>query len=120
MARKVKEEYVKKKVRQLLKEAGAWYCMPVGGPYGRRGVPDFLACLNGRLLGIETKAGNNKPTELQKLQLRAIHESGGLALLVNERSLDTLRDLLLDMRRFTHRSVLLYREMFPSLYVWDR
>lgn len=120
MRRNVKESYVKRKVREILKEHGAWYCMPVGGPYGRRGIPDFLVCLNGRLVGIETKAGRNKPTQLQVQQLRQIEEADGIAIVVNERNLESLSKLLEAIRFYTQRATpSLCRGLYPDLYSWD-
>ena len=63
------EAKVKKKVVRILKDAGAYYFYPVTGGYGRSGVPDVVACLEGYFLGIECKAGKNKPTPLQQKNL---------------------------------------------------
>jgi len=87
------EAKVKKNIRAILDAAGAYYAMPIGSGYGNAGVPDFLVCCNGRFIGIEAKAGSNKPTELQLHNLKRIAEAGGLALVINETNLDLLRDL---------------------------
>ena len=39
------EGAVKKRVKEILKDLGAWYAMPMGTGYGHSGVPDFLVCL---------------------------------------------------------------------------
>jgi hypothetical protein len=44
----------------------------------------------GNFVGIECKAGSNKPTELQKRELEAIQLSGGAALVINENNLNEL------------------------------
>jgi len=88
------EVAVKKKIKQLLDEFGAYYAMPIGTGYGNSGVPDFLVCCNGRFIGIEAKAGTNKPTELQKHHIQKIYEAGGYALVVNEDTLHVLQELL--------------------------
>ena len=36
------EGKVKKAVRRVLDELGAYYVMPVTGGYGKQGAPDFL------------------------------------------------------------------------------
>jgi Holliday junction resolvase len=48
----------------------------------RAGVPDILACVNGRFVAIEVKAENGKPTELQKWNVEQIQNSGGIALIL--------------------------------------
>lgn len=88
------EAKVKKKVKEMLKAAGAYYCMPIGVGYGNSGVPDFIACCNGTFVGIECKAGGNKITALQGSNLRAIQDAGGLSIVVNETNYEELKSLL--------------------------
>ena len=87
------EAKVKKKVVAILKEAGAYYFYPVTGGYGRSGVPDVIACHDGRFIGIECKAGSNKPTPLQEKNLSDIQTAGGVALVVNEDNINTVEEL---------------------------
>jgi hypothetical protein len=82
------EAKVKKKVVAHLKNLGAYYFYPVTGGYGKSGVPDIIGCFEGRFFGIECKAGKNKPTELQKKNLRDIGLAGGIAMVVNEDNID--------------------------------
>ena len=90
----VKEAKVKKKVVALLKEAGAYYFYPVTGGYGHSGVPDIVACYKGMFIGIECKAGKNKPTPLQNKNLKAITEAGGIATVINEENIDEVKEYL--------------------------
>lgn len=82
------EAKVKKKVVQILKQRGAYYFYPVTGGYGRSGVPDIIACYKGLFIGIECKAGTNKPTALQQKNLTDIETAGGVALVVNEENIE--------------------------------
>lgn len=88
------EAKVKKKVRAMLEQHGAYYAMPVTGGYGASGVPDFLVCHHGRFIGIECKAGSNKPTALQLSNMKKIEDAGGTTLVVNEDNLNDLVNLL--------------------------
>lgn len=88
------EGKVKKQVRAILDYFGAYYFFPATGGYGRSGVPDIVGCLNGRFFGIEIKAGKNAPTALQERELATIRAKGGLAVVVNEHSLDALYNAL--------------------------
>ena len=85
------ERKVKSLVRKVLEELGAYYVMPVTGGYGNSGAPDFLVCLRGRFIGIECKAGKGKTTALQEKNLSQITQSGGIALVVNENDVGTLK-----------------------------
>lgn len=84
------EAKVKKKVKEILKDLGAYYTMPVTGGYGNSGVPDFVGCLRGKFFGVECKAGGNKPTALQLKHLDDIRAAGGIALVINEDTVETL------------------------------
>jgi hypothetical protein len=88
------EVKVKKQIRKLLEASGAYYAMPIGTGYGNSGVPDFLVCVNGRFVGIEAKAGKNKPTTLQEDNLCRIRSSGGISMVINEDNINELEELL--------------------------
>jgi len=89
------EAKVKKKVVQQLKLLDAYYFYPVTGGYGRSGVPDIVGCYKGKFFGIECKAGTNKPTPLQALNLEQIILTGGIALVINEENVDSVYSILL-------------------------
>ena len=90
------EKKVKTKVVAHLKEMGAYYFYPVTGGYGNSGVPDIVGCHRGRFFGIECKAGKNKPTKLQELNLKQIRAAGGIALVINEKNLSDVTHILGD------------------------
>lgn len=93
------ESLVKKRIHAALKAAGAFDVNYIGGPMGNNGTPDILACLNGRFLGIEAKAGRGKPTALQLRSLALIDAAHGLALIINESNLDYLHECLKDVHK---------------------
>ena len=88
------EKKVKEKVKKILKELNCYYCMPATGGYGASGVPDIIACYEGRFIGIECKANGGKPTALQKKHLADIKKAKGLSLLIDESNIDVLKYLL--------------------------
>jgi hypothetical protein len=88
------EAKVKKKVVAILKAYGAYYFFPVMNGYGRVGVPDIILCYRGYFVGVECKAGNNKPTELQLKELEAIRQAGGVSLVVNEGNIESVTKIL--------------------------
>lgn len=87
------ETKVKKRVTALLKAAGAYYFYPVTGGYGNSGVPDIVVCYRGRFIGIECKAGKNKPTKLQYKNLHDIAAAGGISMVINEENIDDVADM---------------------------
>ena len=88
--RKILEKWVKQQVVKRLKERNVYYFFPVAGAYTSIGVPDIVACIKGRFVGIECKAGTNRPTELQLRNLEAIRDNAGIALVVNEKDKEAL------------------------------
>ena len=92
------EKRVKTKVEAVLKNEGAYYFFPATHGYGRSGVPDIIACVNGRFLAIECKAGGNKPTALQTREIENIRIAGGVAVVANEENWDEVRLLVREMR----------------------
>ena len=88
------EAKVKKVVVNQLRNLGAYYFYPVTGGYGRSGVPDIVGCYKGKFFGIECKAGKNTPTPLQQINLDDIEKQDGIALVVNEKNMHSVRDLI--------------------------
>lgn len=72
----------------------AWFLKVAGSAAQRKGVPDILICLNGRLIGIETKRedGTGRPSENQKIECKKIMEAGGYAIISD--NLEEIKNLL--------------------------
>jgi Holliday junction resolvase len=91
------EKKVKDKVVAILKDEGVYYFFPATHGYGRSGVPDIIACVNGRFLAIECKAGGGKLTALQVREVEHIRRCGGVAVVANEENWDMVRPLLREL-----------------------
>jgi len=89
------ESKIKDKVKKALGELDVYYVMPVTAGYGNSGVPDILACVEGRFFGIECKAGGNSPTALQEKHLKDITNAGGASLVIDETNVDNVTALIL-------------------------
>jgi Holliday junction resolvase len=91
------EKKVKDKIVTVLKDEGVYYFFPATHGYGRSGVPDIIACVNGRFLAIECKAGGGKLTALQVREIEHIRRCGGVAVVANEENWDMVRPLLREL-----------------------
>lgn len=91
------ESKVKTSVTKVLKKLGIYYFYPVTGGYGSSGVPDIICCYNGLFVGIECKAGVNKPTPLQEAQMQKIRQAGGYTIVINEQNVSVLEMWLLNL-----------------------
>jgi Holliday junction resolvase len=76
------EKNFENKIKKFLKDRGCWYVKYFANRNTRAGIPDILACVNGRFVAIEVKAENGKPTELQKWNVEQIKSSGGIAMIL--------------------------------------
>lgn len=85
------EAKVKNACRKILDAEKVWYFMPAGGGYGRAGIPDIIACVNGHFLAIECKAADGKTTALQKREIQRIRDSGGASWIAYEDNVPLVR-----------------------------
>ena len=88
------ESKVKKRVKEVLKNLGAYYVMPVTSWYGNSGAPDFLVCYQGKFIGLECKAGKGRVTALQQRNLDQIDLAGGWSFVINEENVEQLNNLV--------------------------
>lgn len=63
-----------------------------GGMYGTAGIPDIIACIDGRFYGFEVKTEKGKATALQEATMRKIQKCGGQAVIV--RSVEDVKAVL--------------------------
>ena len=68
--------------RLLDKYKNIYRHMPVPGGYGASTL-DYLICVNGRFVGIETKAPGKKPTDRQKTVIAQIVRANGVAFVID-------------------------------------
>ena len=77
------EGKIKRKLDKLLKQLGVWFYSPQAGPFGKAGIPDRVAIVRGRFVGIECKADKSKkPTALQTKTMEEIEMNGGKCFVV--------------------------------------
>lgn len=67
-------------ILRLLKKTPNCFCWKEhGGMYGTAGIPDVIACINGRFVAFEVKTPTGKLTRLQEITLEKIRAAGGRA-----------------------------------------
>jgi hypothetical protein len=83
------EGRVKEKVKKIFRKHNAYYHMPVQNGMGAPSL-DFVACVAGRYVAVETKAPGGKPTARQLNTIGEIEQSGGLVFVLdgNQDSMD--------------------------------
>lgn len=92
------EKVFENKIKKYLKEHDAYFLKYwAGAQFTKSGVPDILACVNGYFVGIEVKAQNGKPSDLQLYNIRQIRKAGGFAYVVYPSGWESLKDILDDL-----------------------
>lgn len=91
------EKSYEKKIKKYLDDHKAWYVKYFANEFTKAGIPDILACVNGYFVGIEVKAQNGKPTELQLYHCKRIREAGGLAFVVYPSGFDRLKAVIINL-----------------------
>ena len=76
------EKAFEKKVKDFLKDFDCWTLKTWSNGTQRSGVPDLLVCCNGVFLGVELKAENGRPSELQKWNIKQIRKAGGIGIIL--------------------------------------
>ena len=74
------EGFEKDDICKYLDEIGAWYFKPYMAGFGKSGVPDIIACIDGCFWGIEVKREGKEPTVIQQLRMKEIETAGGFAV----------------------------------------
>lgn len=94
------EKTFENKIKKYLDARGAWFIKYwAGAQYTKSGIPDILACVNGYFVGIEVKAQNGKPSELQLHNVRKINEAGGFAFVLYPSAFDSFKQFIDSLSR---------------------
>ena len=82
-------------MRMLRKWPGCFCWKEHGGMYGTAGIPDIIACVNGRFVAFEVKTETGRLSRLQEITLGRIRDAGGRAYMV--RSAEEVAGIMRDM-----------------------
>jgi hypothetical protein len=92
------ESRIKSKLDRMLRQEKVWFYSPQAGAFGRAGIPDRVAIVRGRFVGIECKADiTKKPTRLQVDCMAKIEAAGGKCFVVyDEQTIEDVRTFIRD------------------------
>jgi Holliday junction resolvase len=93
------EKQFENKIKKFLKDEGCWFLKYwAGASYTKAGIPDLLVCCNGYFLGVELKAPNGKPSELQIWNIEKIQEAGGIGMVLYPKDFDSFKELIHELK----------------------
>ena len=94
----MKEKQFENKVKTFLNDQGCWILKTWSNGIQREGIPDLLICCNGYFLGVELKAENGKPSELQLWNIEEIRKAGGYGIVLYPKDFDQFKDYILKLK----------------------
>lgn len=86
------ENQIKRYLERLEAMGIAWHMKVHGSMFQKAGVPDIIAVINGRFVGIEVKRPGGVVSKLQEYHIRKINEAGGAAFVAY--SVEEVKDKL--------------------------
>lgn len=93
------EKLFETKIKNYLRSLGIWHVKFFANGYTRRGIPDILACVNGKFVAIEVKSENGKPSALQTKNIEMIQESGGIAVVLYPDDFEDFKLMIESLRK---------------------
>lgn len=110
------EKQFENKVKAFLKAQGCWVLKTWSNGVQREGIPDLLVCCNGYFLGVELKAENGKPADLQLWNVDKIRQAGGIAIVLYPDQFEQFKELI----QYLKTEILIgKRHMFEMQYDFD-
>lgn len=76
------EKIFENKIKDFLKKNNIYFFKFFANGFTKSGIPDIIACVRGKFVGIEVKAENGKPSMLQLLNKEEIEKSGGISYIL--------------------------------------
>jgi hypothetical protein len=110
------EKNFENKVKAFLKEQNCWVLKTWSNGVQRSGVPDLLICCNGYFIGIELKAPNGKPSELQLWNVQKIREAGGIAIVLYPDQFEYFKALIENIKNDWETIA----DFYPQAEMFDR
>lgn len=93
------EKVYENKIKQFLSLLpNTWFYKHHATRYGKAGIPDIIACINGRFVGIEVKAPKGKASPLQERNIKLINDNGGYGVIVKP---DDFEELKINLKRIS-------------------
>lgn len=94
-------QFQAKVVKYLRSLPNTWLVNIWGGGFQTAGVPDVIACINGRFIALELKVEQGRASPLQSRNIEKINEAGGYARVVYPKDWEELKLKLAEMGRLT-------------------
>lgn len=88
------EKNFENKIKDYLRSQDCYFVKYFANRMTKSGVPDILASVGGHFVGVEVKATNGRPSELQLWNIKKIQQSGGFAVILYPEYFDDFKTLV--------------------------
>lgn len=106
------EKTFENKIKSFLYEKGAYFIKYwAGAQFTKSGIPDILCCINGYFVGIEVKAQNGKPSQIQIFNIRKIKAAGGFAFVLHPSAFGEFKRFIENLERDVYN-----RDEIPEIW----
>ena len=92
------EKNFENKIKEYLKDQNCYFVKYFANRMTKAGIPDVLASVNGYFVGIEVKASNGRPSELQIYNVKKIQESGGFAVILYPEHWEDFKNMIVFLK----------------------
>lgn len=103
------EKDYENKIKKYITHKGGWQVKFFANGFTKSGIPDILSCINGYFVGIEVKAKNGKPSQLQLYNQQKIRAANGICIILYPDQFEQFKeyiDLLLAPPDFSDVAIL--------------
>lgn len=80
--------------QNMVAPPSGWFFKVWGGGFQKSGIPDLLLCLKGTFFAVELKATGGTATDLQKLNISAINQAGGIGVILRPEGFDNFKNIV--------------------------
>ena len=88
------EKNLENRAKKFIELYGGWQVKYFANGFTKTGIPDVLACVNGRFVAVEVKSSAGRPSALQIHHLKQIDESGGYSILLYPETYELFKDFI--------------------------
>ena len=97
MSEKLEKHFENKIKRFLNTLPNTWHFKHWAGPYSPSGIPDIIACVNGRFVGIEVKKDSGKVSKLQERNIRLINNANGVGVILYPNDFENFKKMIMKL-----------------------
>ena len=88
------EKQFENKVKRWLKSKEIYNFKYFANAFTPCGIPDIIACVNGRFVGIELKSEKGTTSPLQDYNLKQIEKSGGISMILRPSGFENFKKII--------------------------